>query len=672
MRALRRFGKLLAIALLVASLVGAGSADAHAATVAARSVPAADAPDFTPSPNKWRQWLLNITSSVLGGAMPSAWRAEQIGNAHKYNAGAWDMMNAQLGIDGLKVDSSGNITGIKYSNRGQGTYVDVAIAGLEQQFTETGKKGGTGGKPMTPPATKPLRLAKMVGGVLTAYTAFEVGNMLGAGGVNALGGVFGYDAQGIVCSNTGSDIVGSATRYLSGQDCSMFSFDPGYALNADAPVQLGDLTIEGRTIKFIGIKNGNGHPLSMPAACYSITGWVSGGGWSLGYMSSTNGWTGSGAPNSGAAQTCTPITGVNHFAYGASGTTNSGPPDWIGWPALSMRQTVGGQVVNFGTQPTTKGDPDRQQECVVKYTDGSSLSSLGSVYKESSGAIAPAQCPGTPAGKTPQTVTTNDKQLGGGPTTKVGEQAVTPEYKDWWQQYPECRTGACKLELFKTTPGAVPVSCFDLEQGCNGWAEDPSKAENYTCRYGVHDVELSECNAYANLFKPGAIEAGAAYADPTTGTWSGGQTSPKSGASAMNSTIQDPANPRSCDMSGMGFDPIGWVLRPMQCWAEWGFIPRPTVAEVAMAGVKDVWQDKPPGAIAAVASQVQISGAATGCSIMTTYKGVTTPLVDACGGWMSVLATFTRWVTLGLMAVLVYGKVRQQIAAMVNYNRGQD
>lgn len=652
MIALRRFPRLVIIGLLVVTLVGIAPANATAADLASSAVPA-ETPDFTPSPSKWRQWLLNITSSVLGGAMPNAWRAEQIANGHRYNAGAWDMMNASLGIDGVRTDSYGNIVGVKYSNRGQGTYTDVVIAGLETQFTEKGKIGGSGNKPMTPPATKPVRLFKMVGGVLTAYTAFEVGNMLGAAGVNALGGVFGYDAQGIVCSNTGTDLVGGATRYLSGQDCSGFdALATTYTPNGDAGVTYGILAYGGRTLRYDG---GYGS-----VYCYTITPATS---WTVAPLQfyESNGISSLGAtiaPRSMSAFSC---PAQSNFL----GTSTAGNK-----PQITIRSGPG--AVPVAEMSVTQSDPNRQQECVVKYTDGSTLSALGSTYKESSKAIAPARCPATPAGKTPQTVTTNDKQLGGGPSTKVSEQAVTPEYQDWWQQYPECRTGACKLELFKTAPGAVPVSCFDLEDGCNGWAEDPNKADNYTCRYGVHDVELAECNAYANLFKPGAIEAGAAYADPTTGAWSGGQTSPKSGSQAMTATIQDPETVRNCDFSGLGFDPVGWVMKPLQCWSEWAFVPRPTVAEVAFAGVGTVWADKPPGAIANVAQQVSVTGHPSGCSINTTFKGVTTPLIDACGGWMSVLAQFTRLVTLALMGVLVYGKVRQQIAAMVNYNRGQD
>lgn len=664
---MRRTVHALAAVALCLVLVGLVAPPATAATAVTASAavgvaPAADPPDFTPSKGKWRKYIINVTSKLLGAATPRGWKAEQIANQYQYNFGAWDDLNARLGIDGVRKNSAGQIVGIKYTNRGQGTYTDVVIDGMEKQFTETGKRGGTGNKALTPPATKPGKWVKGVGGAATAFMAYELGTFLGSLAANGIGGLWGFDAQGVVCGNTGDDFFGSAVQFLSGQDCSMFKLNESYEPNSDSAVIA--VTFQGKTVTYVGHYVS---PIGQAFLCYSSS-------------------TGGSFPSSGYAMRY--ANGFGGYSQGwmvHGSALNSQCGEWKTMYARSAQDSKDPTftIVNLATQEvvasttTTNGNPTRKQGCTVTYDNGTSVTLYGVPYTESAGQVSPAPCPGTPPGRIPKSVKRTEQGGGSGGgsggTQTISDDPVTEEYQEWLEKYPECATGACKLDLLKKTgTSTYAVSCFDLEDGCEGWNSDPDKADKYICRYGTHKVGLAECAVYANLFKPGAIDAGAAYVDPETGEWSGGQTSPKSGQRAFRARIQDPQKARNCDLSGLGFDPIGWVMRPVQCAFEWAFIPRPVVANVSFAGVRGVWEEKPPGAIAAAMNQVSINGSATGCSISTTYHGTTAPLINACGGFMQGLATFTRFAATALMAIAVFEKVRRQIAAMVNYNVGQD
>jgi hypothetical protein len=209
------------------------------------------------------------------------------------------------------------------------------------------------------------------------------------------------------------------------------------------------------------------------------------------------------------------------------------------------------------------------------------------------------------------------------------------------------------------------VSCFDLEDGCPGWFDDPSKASVYKCYYGVHDVGLTECNVYAGLFTPGRTEVGAPYSDPSTGTWSGGQNSPTEGQDAMSRAVQDPETVRQCDMTTEGFNPIGWMLKGGQCLLEWAFVPRPLVIEAAAAGGGHAWDHKAPAVVAGMVGSIALAPSASGCSRSVTLMGVSFNIIDACSGPMAALATTSRLVTgcaFGFMVLLV---LRRQVAGML-------
>jgi hypothetical protein len=61
------------------------------------------------------------------------------------------------------------------------------------------------------------------------------------------------------------------------------------------------------------------------------------------------------------------------------------------------------------------------------------------------------------------------------------------------------------------------TSCFQTPTECANWFSDPNKATDYSCSYGTHAVDLSECAAYAPTFRPGSTGSSTVYGDPSTG-----------------------------------------------------------------------------------------------------------------------------------------------------------
>lgn len=636
---------------------------------------------YDASKSKWRGYMINVGSSLLGAAAPKSWQAEQIANRYAQKGmPSGEQLNSQYGYTSVVQDPE---TGRTYSTapRGSGTYDDYVIDEAEQQFKGTSKRKG-----LPAPATKPTALSKVgtvVGGALLAPFAYEQAAALTSGAVNGLGGLFGWDANGTVCGQTSEMSGGEILNWLSGQNCDSWKLAQEYAANSDVVVTYG-------TDKICRTISGNSY-------CVQVRNMISqdfvGTGGPTDFYCVEQ--TVNGVPGSISTYLYVKDNFSGDFYRSAAGTRLKESAGTESWPCrlqvstdrhIYARQWAEGAgallvAVSIRTGSADTGavnaiakesekDPQRTLSCSVEYTDGTTLTVQGDPYRESEGSAAPPDCPSTPAGKVPASVSVIENGNGGSKTLSTAP--TTDAFKQWATEDPECGTGVCLLDLLIAGENNTYVSCFDLEDGCDGWFQDPDKETNYMCRYGARKVDLAECTVYAGLFASGRTSVGAPYSDPTTGAWSGGQSSIPEGQKAMTTTIQNPDAVRNCDLSTIGMNPIGWVLRPMQCFAEWATIPRPLVVDAAFAGVADVWAEKPPGAIASAVESLSISGAPTGCSISTTYKGTTAPLIDACGGFMGALATFSRTVTLAIMAVLVFAKVRRQIAAMVNYNVGQD
>lgn len=649
MRAVRFIAAGLLVAGLVVAPAGAAVAVELPTTVLAPAAP----PDFTPSPNKWREYILNITGRVLGGAMPDKWKAEQLANAYRYNH-SWEGLAAQFGHDPANPNYAG----------APDSYDDYILKKTEQDI-----QGGTKNKPMQAPATKPNKFAKTVGGALVGYTGFEVGTMFGAGIVNTVGGWQGFDANGVVCSQTRDEHLGNvALRLLSGQDCSMWDQAADYVPDSDSPTVWSAATYNGGSARLIKTFMDPGGA-NVRFGCYAFTAPTSlPAGVALMYRQSNGTYNQISNPSS--VQGSGPCAGSRQLASGGTFVSSNA--------VLSWRTTAGATLV--GTAAAEEhSEPDRFFECIIYAEDGRAVSVTGDTYKESDGFIPSPDCNNPPDDPTfvPESVVVNENMVGGNPdgTTKVTpvySEPVTDEFKEWRENFPNCQTGACKLDLLVNT-GAHPVSCFDLEAGCDGWFEDPAKATNYTCRYGIDNVDLEECAVYSGLFKPGRVAVGAPYSDPMTGSWSGGQTAPKLDGQAMGQAIQNPAAVRSCTgMAITGFDPVGFIMRPVQCALEWAFAPRPLVVEAELARADDAWAGKPPATIAAMVGGWSFTPHATGCSKTVTifageFQNTIKPL-DACpGSWLAPVADVSKIVSSLGLVVLGAIVLRRQIAGIVDY-----
>jgi len=652
MRRARHLGLMALAGILgVVVLVILPPATATASELAARSVPTAENPDFTPSGSKWQKWMVNILSSVLGAATPSGYKAEQIANQSRYNWG-WETLNAQYGYN--------------FANPNYAVAPDSYDDYILKKAEANSKINAYGNGPMRAPATKLAMFARAAGGAGAVYLGYEMGALLGAAGVNTVGGFFGFDANGAVCAPNGfdNDFQRWVFRTIAGQDCDLYDIAEDYIRNQDASVKYsankcwqgagchvitGLLLAPGNNAQVLGIYCGS-FP-TLPA------------GWS--YTRTP----GSGSPlgSGGSFGTCTAPSGyLTPFRM----TAPYDPGDWVLKNAQS--QTVG----TFSNSDINRigEDPERVMTCKVTYVDNSTLQKISTPFTESQGVVAETTCPNTPVGKTPKSVKiTNDKRSGStinapGTGETMFEQPTTPEYQQWHDTYPECATGACKLDLRRISP--IPaVSCFDLEVGCPDWFTQPNKADVYECRYGIHTVELAECNVYAGIFQPGRTTSGAPYSNPNTGEWSGGQNSPTEDGTSMQRPVQNPESIRSCKY---GSNPANWFLEGGQCLMEWSFTPRQTVVDVSFNAASEAWTGKPPQQIAEAVSNVTINAAGSGCLIVPSWHGESPTGSGICSGPLAQLPLLSQLATGALVVIVVFQLVRRQIAAMVNYNQGQD
>jgi|GEM_PF-3645334 len=546
----------------------------------------------------------------------------------------------------------------------------------------------TGVKSFRAPSTLGSQLLKCGGSLLAGSTFIP---LIGGFGSDVIGGWMGYDdMQGEWCAadaQAHQDGLGWFTMglgLLSGRDCTMWKLDSGYIANGDQGVTfLG--TVAGYT--YLGIVPTSNWP-GKYLPCYSYDPDM-GHGWGPGF-SMNFGYYGYGGTSIGlgayelATWGGSVVTAALNSCRNAFGLENVAT--WIqplqlgeGWLELLNAQN---EVVEKMTEG--HNDPERYMDCVVTLDNGQTLVTSSVKYRESDGEVAPPACPSTPAGNYATNIDIVEKQVGtnggpgGGPTeTVVYSEATTPAYQEWAQTYPECGDGACLLDVRIKSGTKLAESCFKAPAACEDWWSDPNKNDKYQCTYGAHNVDIDECAVYAGIFKNERVAVGAPYSDPMTGEWDGLQNAPRLDGQAMSQGIQNPAGSRSCTgMNITGFDPVGFVMRPIQCALEWAFVPRPLVVETELMASEDSWEGKPPAVIAAAVANAAPTAAVEGCSRSVSifsgdFQTSITPL-DACpGSWSAPLATISKIATAGIMAVLVFVVVRRQISGMVGYNQGQ-
>jgi hypothetical protein len=255
-------------------------------------------------------------------------------------------------------------------------------------------------------------------------------------------------------------------------------------------------------------------------------------------------------------------------------------------------------------------NPDRQYKCTITSNTGGVYSASSESFKETDPNTMPIKCPPIPAPEwgTEQTIT----EEGGPAPLELQRKQTTPEYQASATNYPECMTGLCTLELYPTA--SPSVSCFTDPTACADWFEDPAKADNFRCKYGTHVVSLAECNLYSPTFKPDALDTGKGYGNPSTGEPLPGQTVKTNAQSAFGDPIQNPDGTRECFPTGWAvFNPVEWVMKPVQCAMQWAFVPRAKTVTDAEEHFQDKWKLSTPGKLVAAIAALGFTAPSSGC-----------------------------------------------------------
>lgn len=525
--------------------------------------------------------------------------------------------------------------------------------------------------------TKASKFKKGLGGALGLAGGLTFAPFVGSAASGAISSWMGSDNLGQFChferNNVADNIFWTAMNLLTMNDCSGAletgtEYFEGEGQLAACLTPEHDPRVAGGTALCITLAYEVTHANSA-TQCWGMSG-LGLSGWQIVRKSSATGggWQPVGTSFSAwdSAMLYVPDCYRPKAApYGTYSYTNASTPDR---PVYGFKRQSDGFIVDMSEKPV---DRDMVLACEVMLDDGRVLRSEGLSTPTETGQFSPPACPSIPEGATVSNVKVKDGN------DVLYDEAATPEYTQWRGTYPECGEGACLLDLRLKSATGRGVSCFTEIPDCSEWFTDPAKTDKYQCTYGARDVAIEECTVYAGIFKPGRVEVGAPYSDPLTGEWSGTGNSPRADRDAMSAPLQNPANMRSCDgMNVKGFDPVGFVMRPIQCALEWAFVPRPLVVEVEMIGGEKAWENKPPKVIADAVSGFSLAPSVSGCSRSVTifsgdFASTITPMNACPGSWGATAANVSRVATAAAMVVLVVVVVRRQIAGMIGYGAGQ-
>lgn len=274
------------------------------------------------------------------------------------------------------------------------------------------------------------------------------------------------------------------------------------------------------------------------------------------------------------------------------------------------------------TVPST--DPSRTFVCTIVGSDSQTYSATSAAFHETDSSWPTPVCPTLPSGVT--LASTQIKEVGGGETHTVYSKTATPQYLSAVTLAPECSTGTCLLDLKKSGQ-----SCFQNPTSCADWFQDPNRSTNYSCTYGTHSVDLTECYVYANSFTATAMASGQTLSDPQTGVpqTSDYSTVVGSDTATTNRPVVDPSTAnKQCFPNGWAaFNPVEWILEPTQCALEWAFVPRQSVITEKLTAMQTAFALTPVAQIGAVVTGWHFDIPPAGCD------GVT---VDFSAAWPSL------------------------------------
>jgi len=172
-------------------------------------------------------------------------------------------------------------------------------------------------------------------------------------------------------------------------------------------------------------------------------------------------------------------------SYGSTGTSISY------YPPGSPNRTAPNPIVS----EVATGTYIRTVQCQDSTGKIQSVSH-GAILDASPGAVFPLPEVACPTGTSP--VGFSSRWV---PADGSASQVITPStpYPDWAlnirRDFPDCAGGQCIVELFRSTSG-TDVSCGYAATSCPDWYISPTRATDYTCRWGPYEVELHYCSIF--------------------------------------------------------------------------------------------------------------------------------------------------------------------------------
>jgi hypothetical protein len=577
----------LSILVLTVVLTSLGESAGAVTVVPARSATDPNIPG--PSLGYWSgiknlfDYKLSVTSEQLYDSMPETAKA------------AWGTQEARMAAA-----SAGRYrASLIYNNVGAQELASVTpINGYKDRLT---------------PGFSASAFRKVLGSPVTAAVAVTAFAMRGDIANTSLSW-FGMDANANVCSDP---VFGgnNPLNWLTGQDCSMWhtpgSFVPnsgtvagltGTACDPGAPANCATIVQDGSYT--------SGPSYTTNVACFTTTGSVGGIYWSTG-SSAAGGYTSQGfIPGNMDSP-----ANLHWYAPGPCPSdlaidenTGGGP---IGWFAIQSATGVPGGVVPV----MGDGNPDRVVTCLMTMTDGSTTTGTTDPKTETQIATdgwPQPVCRPIPDGKTLAHIHITEDSPGESNVLQ-DEDTIATYQAGAGSANAACDTKACILDLVDVRTG---VSCFNEAATCDGWFADPTYDADYQCTYGGSDEPKQSCYAYANTFNAAKRQAGDAYADPHTGDDPGTGSSPNEDQLNLARPLQDPTTTTRNCFGGTysAFNPLEWVVKPIQCGMEWAFAPRQAVVNAATTGLAAAWGATIFGQVQPLVSQFSAVPTGTGCS----------------------------------------------------------
>jgi hypothetical protein len=397
-----------------------------------------------------------------------------------------------------------------------------------------------------------------------------------------------------------------------------------------------------------------------------------------------------------------PSPGYKYYGVGSSAGGNMGP--WqggcgSGYPNYVYARPVAGggssgMVVKRDSDgatvaETVTNNPTRETRCGLTLLNGSRVNGEWVTYQESSG--YPMSQVADLCARSASSIAGGASSVGGvvleartggagAPIETMANPTLPDEFIEAKEEYPDCFDGSrrCELKLTRTV-GVDVKSCFADPAACANWWTATSNATVedtaeglYRCTYGSYSVPLANCAVYERAFiDPAVSNQPGTITDPKTGLQVG--TNPgTNGRNTLNPGAFPMAPAEKCMENWFDdINPIDWVMTPAFCAMVLAFVPRPEVVEATFAPAADLWESKAPAVIIEAVGNLTFDPGSSGCNLALSWDGMNGEAGAMCSGLVGELPLYSRIITSAYVGIMVWNKLRQQVAAMANYNVGQ-